>query len=309
MWLHSHFDPVAVRLGPLEVRWYGLMYLAGFVAGWTLGRVRAARPGSGWTALMVDDLVSWCVLGLVLGARLGYVVFYDLPVYLADPLAIFQVWQGGMSFHGGLVGLCLVCWLFGRKRQKSFLDVADFLAPLGPLGLMAGRIGNFINGELWGAPTSLPWGVVFSDPRAGGVPRHPSQLYEAGLEGRGAVRGAVAVFVQAQAARSRVRPVPGPVRPNALRRGVHPPARRPVGLLGLRLADHGPAALPAHDGRRALPDGLEPAGLKPIPCAGGMRANSPHTSPARVSGHTATKALPRVFSTTSTAGLGAWRLQ
>lgn len=180
---HPDIDPVAVSIGPLQVRWYGLMYLAGFCAGWLLGRKRAAKPGSGWTSVMVDDCITWCVLGLVLGARLGYVLFYDLPSYLADPLSVFQVWHGGMSFHGGLVGLCVVVWLFGRKHGKGFFEVADFLCPLAPPGLFFGRIGNFINGELWGAPTTLPWGVVFPDPRAGGMPRHPSQLYEAGLEG------------------------------------------------------------------------------------------------------------------------------
>ena len=180
---HPDFDPVAIGLGPLQVRWYGLMYLAGFVAGWLLGRRRAARPGSGWTPAMVDDFITWCVLGLVLGARLGYVLFYDLSVYLSDPLAIFQIWNGGMSFHGGMIGLCVVVWLFGRKYGKSFMEIGDFLCPLAPPGLFFGRIGNFINGELWGGPTSAPWGVIFPDPRAGGVPRHPSQLYEAGLEG------------------------------------------------------------------------------------------------------------------------------
>jgi len=159
------------------------MYLFGFAAGWLLARKRAKNPDSGWTTAQVDDFITWCVMGLVIGARLGYVLFYDLGVYLKDPLAIFQVWQGGMSFHGGLLGLCVVVWLFGRKHHKSFLQIADFLAPLAPPGLFFGRIGNFINGELWGAPTSLPWGVLFPDPRAGGVPRHPSQLYEAGLEG------------------------------------------------------------------------------------------------------------------------------
>jgi phosphatidylglycerol:prolipoprotein diacylglycerol transferase len=159
------------------------MYLFGFIVGWLLARKRAKKPDSDWTPAMVDDFITWCVMGLVIGARLGYVLFYDLGVYLKDPLAIFQVWQGGMSFHGGLLGLCVVVWLFGRKHHKSFLQIADFLAPLAPPGLFFGRIGNFINGELWGAPTSLPWGVLFPDPRAGGVPRHPSQLYEAGLEG------------------------------------------------------------------------------------------------------------------------------
>ena len=183
MFIHPDFDPVAIRLGPLQVRWYGLMYLIGFAVGWALGRARAKRPGSGWTPAMVDDFITWCVLGLVLGARLGYVLFYDLEAYLRDPISIFQVWHGGMSFHGGLLGLCVVIWLFGRKHDKTFLEIGDFLVPLVPLGLFFGRIGNFINGELWGGPTSLPWGVVFPDPRAGGIPRHPSQLYEAGLEG------------------------------------------------------------------------------------------------------------------------------
>jgi phosphatidylglycerol---prolipoprotein diacylglyceryl transferase len=183
MFHHPDIDPVALHLGPLQVRWYGLMYLLGFAAGWLLGRRRAAKPGSGWTAEMVDDLITWCVLGLVLGARLGYVLFYDLAAYMSDPLSMLQIWRGGMSFHGGLIGLCLVGWLFGRKNGKSFLQVADFVCPLAPIGLLAGRLGNFINGELWGGPTSLPWGVLFTDPRAGGLPRHPSQLYEAGLEG------------------------------------------------------------------------------------------------------------------------------
>ena len=183
MFAHPDIDPVALHLGPLQIRWYGLMYLFGFATGWLLARKRAKNPASGWTPAQVDDFITWCVMGLVIGARLGYVLFYDLGVYLKDPLAIFQIWQGGMSFHGGLLGLCAVVWLFGRRHGKSFLQIADFLAPLAPPGLFFGRIGNFINGELWGAPTSLPWGVLFPDPRAGGVPRHPSQLYEAGLEG------------------------------------------------------------------------------------------------------------------------------
>jgi len=183
MIMHPDFDPVALSLGPLQVRWYGLMYLFGFAAGWMLARVRAAKPGSGWTPAMVDDFITWCVLGLVLGARLGYVLFYDLGAYLRDPLAIFQVWQGGMSFHGGMIGLCLVVWFFARKHKMTFFQIGDFLSPLAPPGLFFGRLGNFINGELWGAPSGVSWAVVFPDPRAGGVPRHPSQLYEAGLEG------------------------------------------------------------------------------------------------------------------------------
>ncbi len=199
MIVHPDIDPVALYLGPLQVRWYGLMYLFGFATGWLLARSRAMRPGSGWTPAMVDDFITWCVLGLVLGARLGYVLFYDLSAYLSDPLAIFQVWHGGMSFHGGLIGLCVVVLLFARKHRKTFLQIGDFLAPLAPPGLFFGRLGNFINGELWGAPTSAPWGVLFHEPRAGGVPRHPSQLYEAGLEG-------IVLFAALWAYSSRPRP-------------------------------------------------------------------------------------------------------
>jgi len=180
---YPEFDPVAVHLGPLAVRWYGLMYLIGFSAGWLLGRHRAKRPGSGWTGLQVDDCLTYLVLGVVVGGRLGYVLFYDLPGLMADPLSLFKVWQGGMSFHGGFLGVVGAVWLYCRKTGKTFRQVADFVAPLAPLGLLAGRIGNFINGELWGKPTDAPWGMVFPDPRAGLVPRHPSQLYEAGLEG------------------------------------------------------------------------------------------------------------------------------
>jgi len=176
------YSRVAVKIGPLNIHWYGLMYLVGFAVGWWLGRRRAAtRPG--WDAQQVADLVFYIAMGVVLGGRLGYVLFYDLPNYLAEPLDIFKLWRGGMSFHGGLIGVIAAMWWFGRRRGKPFFDVADFVAPLVPIGLGAGRIGNFINGELWGRITDLPWGMVFADPRAGGLPRHPSQLYEALLEG------------------------------------------------------------------------------------------------------------------------------
>ncbi len=197
---YPNFDPIALRLGPLAVRWYGLMYLVGFVGGWLLGRSRAKRPDSGWTPAMVDDLITWCVLGVVAGGRVGYMLFYDLGGLLANPLSLFMVWRGGMSFHGGVLGVAAVCWWFGRKTDKTFLQVGDFLAPLTPIGLFCGRIGNFINSELWGAPTTLPWGVVFPDPAAGPAPRHPSQLYEAGLEG-------VALFVILWLYSSKKRPV------------------------------------------------------------------------------------------------------
>ena len=179
-------DPVAFSIGSLQLRWYGLMYLFAFVGGWILGRLRASRPGSGWRAQDVDDLLTFVMLGVILGARLGYVLFYDLAEYIRDPLEIFRVWNGGMSFHGGLLGVVGAFWYFSRTRKKPSLDVADFIAPLVPQGLFFGRLGNFINGELWGKPSDLPWAMIF--PSGGPWPRHPSQLYEALLEG-------VALFV------------------------------------------------------------------------------------------------------------------
>ncbi len=181
MLTYPNFDPIAIHIGPLSIRWYGLMYLLGFAAAWWLGTRRARRPGSGWQSEQVGDLVFYAALGVVLGGRIGYVLFYDLPAFLADPVMIFKVWQGGMSFHGGLIGVLTAMWWYGRKIGKTFFQVTDFVAPLVPIGLGAGRIGNFINGELWGRPTDLPWGMVF--PHAGPLPRHPSQLYEALLEG------------------------------------------------------------------------------------------------------------------------------
>ncbi|NOZ78425.1 MAG: prolipoprotein diacylglyceryl transferase [Acidobacteria bacterium] len=178
-----HIDPIAFSLGPLHVHWYGLMYVAGFLAGWALGRRRAAHPGSGWSGEDVDRLVVYGAFGVLLGGRLGYILFYNLPTYAAHPLEVFAIWQGGMSFHGGLLGVLTAVWLFARRTGRTFFEVTDFLAPLVPIGLGAGRIGNFINGELWGKVSHLPWAVVFPDPRAGGVPRHPTELYEAFLEG------------------------------------------------------------------------------------------------------------------------------
>ena len=176
-----HIDPIAFSIGSLHLRWYGLMYLFAFVGGWLLGRLRASRPDSGWRAQDVDDLLTFVMLGVILGARLGYVLFYDLAEYIRDPLEIFRVWNGGMSFHGGLLGVVGAFWYFSRTRKKPFLDVADFIAPLVPQGLFFGRLGNFINGELWGKPSDLPWAMIF--PSGGPWPRHPSQLYEALLEG------------------------------------------------------------------------------------------------------------------------------
>jgi phosphatidylglycerol:prolipoprotein diacylglycerol transferase len=182
MLVHPQFDPIAFQIGPVAVRWYGLMYLAGFVLFVVLGRRRArAHALPGWRASDVDDLLFFGVFGVILGGRLGYVLFYKPLYYLAHPLEIFEVWHGGMSFHGGFLGVLLAMAFFAHRRGKTFLDVADFVAPLCPLGLAAGRLGNFINAELVGRPTDLPWGMVF--PQIDNVPRHPSQLYEFGLEG------------------------------------------------------------------------------------------------------------------------------
>ena len=177
------FDPVALRLGPISVRWYGLAYVAGFLTGWGLGRWRASRPGSGWTPNEFDDLLSWLMVGVVLGGRLGYALFYAPAQYLADPLSIFEIWHGGMSFHGGMLGVLAALWWHGRRSGRGFLSTGDFVAPLVPPGLFFGRLANFVNGELWGRATDVPWAMVFPDPSSGGLPRHPSQLYEAGLEG------------------------------------------------------------------------------------------------------------------------------
>lgn len=179
--LSPRIDPVAVSIGPLQLHWYGLMYLVGFVVGWLLGRLRARRPGSGWTPVEVDDLLTCVMLGVIIGGRLGYALFYDLPAFLADPLEIFRIWHGGMSFHGGLLGAAGAFFWFARSRKRTFLQVSDFVAPLVPQALFFGRIGNFINGELWGKVSHAPWAMVF--PGAGPLPRHPSQLYEALLEG------------------------------------------------------------------------------------------------------------------------------
>jgi phosphatidylglycerol---prolipoprotein diacylglyceryl transferase len=182
MLVHPQFDPVAIQLGPLAVRWYGLMYLVGFVLVWAMGRHRIARrPGGVWNAKDLDDALFYGILGTIIGGRLGYVLFYKLGDYLAEPWKIFYVWEGGMSFHGGLLGVILAMWLFARARRQRWLDIMDFVAPLAPLGLGAGRLGNFINAELWGRPTDVPWAMIF--PNVDNVPRHPSQLYEFGLEG------------------------------------------------------------------------------------------------------------------------------
>ena len=187
MLIHPQFNPVAISIGPLAIHWYGLMYLLAFFQFWWLGKHRIQThpqlAQNGWTVQQLDDLLFYGVLGVILGGRLGQVLFYEPGYYLSDPARILAIWQGGMSFHGGFLGVLLAMALCARKWQRAWLDITDFIAPLVPLGLAAGRVGNFINGELWGrvADLNLPWAMVF--PRVDDLPRHPSQLYQAGLEG------------------------------------------------------------------------------------------------------------------------------
>lgn len=181
MLIYPEIDPVAFSIGPLDIRWYGLMYLVGFVAGFLLLNRRAQRPGSGWTTEEVSDLIFYGAIGVILGGRFGYVLFYNFGAFLDDPLSLFKVWNGGMSFHGGFLGVMAALILFVRKTGKNYWDIADFGVPIVPIGLGAGRIGNFIGGELVGRVTDGPWGMVFR--HVDNLPRHPSQLYQAALEG------------------------------------------------------------------------------------------------------------------------------
>ncbi len=179
--MHPQIDPVAVAIGPIAIRWYGLMYLAAFGAFWWLGARRIAQGLAPIRREQLDDLLFFGVVGVIAGGRLGYVLFYKPAYYLAHPLEAFAIWQGGMSFHGGLIGVLVAMALYARARGLDWWRLMDFVAPLVPLGLAAGRLGNFINGELWGRTTEVAWGMVFRG--AGSLPRHPSQLYQFALEG------------------------------------------------------------------------------------------------------------------------------
>ncbi len=181
MLIYPDINPVAFALGPVQVHWYGLMYLFGFILAYLLALWRVKHYGLPWTSEQIADLIFYAAMGVIIGGRVGYMLFYASHEWLAKPLMIFKLWEGGMSFHGGLLGVIIAMWLFARRYCKTFWEVADFATPLVPFGLAAGRWGNFINGELWGRTTDMPWGMVF--PKAGFLPRHPSQLYELGLEG------------------------------------------------------------------------------------------------------------------------------
>ena len=172
------FNPIAFQAGPLKVHWYGIMYLLGFAAAWLLARRRALRPASSWRPVDVDDLIFYAMLGVILGGRLGYVLFYGLGFWAKDPIYPLKIWDGGMSFHGGMLGVIAAVALFAWRRRRNVADVLDFTVPLPGLGLFFGRIGNFINSELWGKPTTVPWGF-----NVDGRVLHPSQLYEAFFEG------------------------------------------------------------------------------------------------------------------------------
>jgi phosphatidylglycerol---prolipoprotein diacylglyceryl transferase len=178
---YPQIDPVALHLGPLQIHWYGIMYLFAFVACWGIVALRVRNSPRGFTVDQVSDILFYVAMGVIIGGRVGYMFFYAFDEFVANPLQIFEVWKGGMSFHGGLIGVIISLWIYARSNEKNLIDITDLVAPAVPLGLAAGRIGNFINGELWGKVTNVPWAMVF--PNGGPYPRHPSQLYEFLLEG------------------------------------------------------------------------------------------------------------------------------
>lgn len=175
-------DPIAISLGPLAVHWYGIMYLIGFAGAYFLGSYHAKKSNGLWTQEMVSDMIFYGALGVILGGRVGYILFYQFPAFVDDPSIILKIWDGGMSFHGGLIGVILAMLVFARRYNKNVVDVTDFASPFVPIGLGAGRIGNFINGELWGKPTDVSWAMVFPKD-VFQLARHPSQLYQFALEG------------------------------------------------------------------------------------------------------------------------------
>ncbi|MGB1800935.1 MAG: prolipoprotein diacylglyceryl transferase [Gammaproteobacteria bacterium] len=180
---YPNIDPVALDLGIVKIHWYGITYVVGIFIAWLLLRYRGKQEYWQFSDEQVSDLIFYAMLGIIIGGRLGSVLFYNFSYYLQHPIEILYIQKGGMSFHGGLIGVLIAVWFFARKIKSPFFKITDFIAPVVPVGVGCGRIGNFINGELWGGPSDLPWAMIFPDPLAGGVPRHPSQLYEAILEG------------------------------------------------------------------------------------------------------------------------------
>ena len=178
MLVYPEINPVAIQIGPVSIYWYGLMYLVAFVAGYGLAKYRVKTSPTPIDQSQIDDLVFFTALGVILGGRIGYMIFYNFSGLMADPLSLFKVWEGGMSFHGGLVGVLIAMIFFAKRVEQPFVNIADFIAPLFPIGLGAGRVGNFINGELWGKPTDSVFGFAVD-----GMIRHPTQLYEAFFEG------------------------------------------------------------------------------------------------------------------------------
>ena len=252
-------DPVLISIGPFAIRWYALAYIVGIMLGWRLVRRLVQRPGWQVTPEAIDDLLFYVTLGVILGGRIGYVLFYQTGYYLSHPLDILAVWHGGMSFHGGLLGVLTATMLFARSRKLAFFELTDAMAVVTPIGLFFGRIANFINGELWGRVTDVPWAMVF--PNAGPEPRHPSQLYEAGLEGL--VLFAVMLWCAYRPRRPGARGALSGVFliGYALARIPVEFFRQPDAQLGFLAGGHhhGPAAVAADAGVRHLPRGPRPA--------------------------------------------------
>ena len=233
--IFPEFDPIAFQIGPLAIRWYALAYIGGLVGAWRYGIWLARRAPELLSGHDIDDFLTWAVFGVILGGRLGYVVFYTPGYFIDNPLEILQIWKGGMSFHGGLVGVMTAMFIFARRRGIAFFALADVVTATAPIGLFLGRIANFINGELWGRVTDGPWGVVFG--RIGDQPRHPSQLYEAALEGL-VLFAVLAVLVIGLRARWRVGLTSGVFLAGyALSRMLVETVREPDGFIGLLIFD------------------------------------------------------------------------